>query len=78
MELEHEGKFTLAVGCSNTEEFYEGHAEHRIFLRPDKPIIRKLFKKIDVRSDLGKLTTTLRELLEDSPLNDGVSIDGLT
>lgn len=64
MELEHQGKFTLAVCCANTGADVDGQAEHRIFLNPDKPVIRKFFKKIDVRSDLEKLAATLRELLE--------------
>lgn len=64
MELEHQGNFTLAVCCVNTGEEIDGQAEHRIFLSPDKPVIRRLFKRIDVRSDLEKLSTTLREVLE--------------
>ncbi len=66
MELKHEGNYTLAVGCANTGETVDGQAEHRVFISPDKPVIRKFFKKIDVRSDLKKLATTLRELLESS------------
>lgn len=77
MELEHEGKYTLAVCCSNAGEDVEGQVEHRIFLVPDKPVIRKLFKKIDVRADLEKLTTTLAELLKDSPLIDGIRTEAV-
>lgn len=75
MELEHDGGFTLALGCANTGDEVEGKTEHRIFLVPDKPVIRKFLKKIDVRDDLEKLATTLRALLENSPLIDRVRIE---
>lgn len=75
IELEHQGKFTLAVGCANTGEEIDGQAEHRVFLSPDKPIIRKLFKKIDVRNDLEKLGATLREVLENNPDINNVRVE---
>ena len=75
MELEHEGKFTLAVCCGNTGEDIDGQAEHRVFLTPDKPVIRKFLKKIDVRSDLEKITTTLRDVLESSSAINNIRIE---
>lgn len=77
MELEHEGKYTLAVCCSNAGEDIEGRVEHRIFIVPDKPVIRKLFKKIDVRNDLEKLTAALEGLFTDSQLIDGIRIEAV-
>lgn len=75
MELDHDGKFTLAVCCSNVGDDDEGQVEHRIFLVPDKPIIRKFLKKINVQADLEKLAATLRELLENSPLIEKIRIE---
>lgn len=68
MELKHDGGFTLAIGCANAGEDTDGQAEHRIFLVPDKPVIRKFLRKIDVQQDLERLATTLKDLLRDSPL----------
>ena len=75
MELEHEGNYTLAVCCSNAGENASGQAEHRIFLVPDKPVIRKLFRKIDVRSDLERLAATLKKLLENKPQIESIRIE---
>ena len=75
IELEHAGGYTLAVGCSNAGDGGEGQVEHRIFLVPDKPIIRKFFKKIDVRQDLERLSAAIEELLNESTLIDDIRID---
>lgn len=75
MELEHQGKFTLAVCCANTGEEIDGQPEHRVFLSPDKPVIRKFFKKIDVRNDLEKLGATLRVVLESNPEIKNVRVE---
>lgn len=78
MELEHQGNFTLAVCCANTGEEIDGQTEHRVFLSPDKPVIRKLFKKIDVRSDLEKLGKILREVLEGNSAINNVRTENAT
>ena len=78
MELEHQGKFTLAVCCANTGEEIDGRAEHRVFISPEKPVIRKFFKKIDVRSDLEKLGTTLREVFESNSAISNLRIENTT
>ena len=75
LELEHDGKFTLAVCCANTEETFADQPEHRVFLEPRKPVIRKFFKKIDVQSDVEKLATTLKEIFESSASIDNVRIE---
>ncbi len=66
LELEHEGKFTLAVCCTSTQETFEEQSEFRVFLSPDKPIVRKLFKKISVEDDLNRLSNALNKIFEDS------------
>jgi hypothetical protein len=68
IELDHAGGFTLAVGCSNTGDALAGEPEHRVFVEPDQPFVRKLFRKIDVRSEVEALGATVRAVLEASPL----------
>jgi len=63
LELEHEGGYTLAVGCANTGEVEEGAAQHRVFLSPDKPFVKKLFRRIDVSSDIERLSGTIKSIL---------------
>lgn len=75
MELDHQGNFTLAVCCSNTGEDIDGQAEHRVFLSPEKPYVRKLFKKIDISSDLERLTKTIQDVLESNPDIHNISIE---
>jgi hypothetical protein len=72
LELEHDRKYTLAVCCGSTGESTAQNAEHRVFVRPDKPVIRRFFKKIDVKADVEKLASTLKEILESSPLIESV------
>lgn len=67
LELEHEGRYTLAIGCSNMPyETEDRMAEHRVFISPDKPVIRsvrKLFRKLDVRGDVERLGDTIKSIL---------------
>ncbi len=69
IEIEHAGNFALAVGCSNMEhsEIDDTHVmEHRVIVTPDEPVIRKWFKKIDVRGDVEPLVATLFSAIEQS------------
>ena len=75
MELVHDGGYTLALGCSNTESTVGGKPEHRVFVTPDKPVIRKLFRKIDVRADVERLVDALGRILAESPQIDGVTLE---
>ena len=75
MELEHQGKFTLAVCCANTGADFAGQPEHRVFLSPDKPFVSRLFKKVDVRGDLEALAVTLEDIFENSEIIDNVRIE---
>ncbi len=69
--LKHDRKFELMVGCSNTEDTHNGLPEHRVFLRPDKPVIRRFFRKIDVSADVESLSASISDLLEnDSRIGD--------
>ena len=63
LELEHEGAYTLAICCSNASDFDNGETSHRVFTHPDKPFIRKWFRKVDVRTDIERLSLTVKSIL---------------
>gem|GEM_PF-2848608 len=63
LELEHDGGYTLAVGCANLSDLENGVAEHRVFISPDQPQVRKLFRKIDVSADVERLGEALKAIL---------------
>ena len=67
LEIDHAGKYTLAVCCGNAEDTENGLERHRVFVHPDKPVIRRWFRKIDVREDVEKLSLAIRSLLADDP-----------
>lgn len=76
LELEHPEKYTLAIGCANTGERIEDRTEHRVFVTPDKPFIRRLFKKIEVKQEVEALVSTLKTTFESSPqIHDVVLTD---
>ncbi len=65
-EIEHDGKYTLAIGCSNIVQQENDFSEHRVFVKPDGPIIRparRLFKKTYVQKNVERLVSTLEILL---------------
>lgn len=74
LELEHAGGYTLAVGCANLSELENGVADHRVFVSPDKPHIRKLFRKIDVSADIERLGTALKAILSAEERISGLQI----
>ena len=64
VELKHDRKFPFFVGC--------GHAEgqddnYLCFIEPSKPVIRRWFKKMDVRDDILALKNALAKILENDP-----------
>jgi hypothetical protein len=62
VEVEHDGGFTLAIGCSSLD----GESTHRFFIEPRTPYVRKFFKKIHVEPQVEQLKKTLLRILEDS------------
>ena len=74
MEVRHDRKYTLAVGCSNIDEPNGDKTRHRVFVVPDKPVIRKWFRKINVQSDVEKLVAALGEILESVPEITDISL----
>ena len=63
LEIDHDRGYTLAVGCANMSELEKGAADHRVFIEPNKPVIRKLLRKIDVRDDVEKLSAVIEAIL---------------
>ena len=77
IEIEHEGKFTLAVGCANTDEDDADCPEHRVFLEPAQPVVRRFFKKIDVQNDVEKLAETLKQIFSENAEVENFEIERL-
>lgn len=67
LELAHEGKYTLAIGCSNASTLQQGYAYHHVFISPDKPVIKKMFRRIDVGGEISALSGALRDILVNDP-----------
>ena len=62
VELEH-AAFPLWIGCGNYEEFDHGFL---CFIEPSKPVIRKLFGKVDTTATVEKLSDALEAVLRKS------------
>ncbi len=61
--IENEG-FRLAVCCGHQD----GEADEFLcFTDPDKPVVKKLFRKIDATAPLTRLTQALAEILSADP-----------
>ena len=56
--------FSLWVGCGHYLEYPNGYL---CFVEPSKPIIRKLFKKIDTTEQVGRVTEALDKILASDP-----------
>ena len=61
--IKNEG-FRLAVCC---EHQYGEENEFQCFTDPPKPIVRKLFKKIDATEPLTRLSDALQAILSEDP-----------
>lgn len=65
IELKHQGKYKLIIGCCGnnqnpSEEYFT------CFIHPNKPTIRKWFRKIDVSSNIEKMYNALNSILTDN------------
>ncbi len=66
IEIAHKGNYFLSVGCGSfNEESSDGG--FLCFITPNKPYIRKWFKKIDVRDDIKKVFSALSLILSKDP-----------
>lgn len=75
VEFQHDGDFRLALGCSNFPTNDNDPNQHRIFVEPNKPVVKKLFRKIDVRQPVGALVGTICEILETDPRVTNLTTD---
>jgi hypothetical protein len=57
-------EFALGVGCSHQSGPDDSFV---CILTPDKPVIRKLFKKIDTTEQVGRVASALDKLLRSDP-----------
>ena len=61
--VENEG-FRLAVCCGHQNG---DHDEFLCFTDPDKPVVKKFFRRIDATPQLTRVTEALREILASDP-----------
>ncbi|HEX6813991.1 MAG TPA: hypothetical protein VF384_20375, partial [Planctomycetota bacterium] len=54
------------IGCGNYEEYPHGDG-FLCFIHPDKPAIRRLFRKIDTTADVGRVANALEKVLRGDP-----------
>ncbi len=64
IEIEHEGGFAHFIGCGAYQEFENGYL---CFIEPDKPVIRKWFKKFDVSAQIKTAADALDAILASDP-----------
>ncbi len=65
VEIKHDRSFPLFIGCGHSQESDESYL---CFVEPDKPVIRKWFRKIDVGDTVMGLASALGKILEADPL----------
>ncbi len=61
-------QFPISIICEIYEEYDDGFL---VYLDPNKPFIRKWFKKIDTTADLGRVAEAIDEILH----NDNTTKD---
>ena len=60
--------FSIWIGCSCYSEYPNGYL---CFIEPSKPVIRRLFKKIDTTEQVGRIADVLdKTLTSDSEITD--------
>lgn len=52
------------IGAGNVDEETQAF---RVFIDPSTPVIKKLFKKIDISADLARVSRALSQILESEP-----------
>ena len=60
-------QFRLWIGCSNYEEYPDGFL---CFIEPQKPIIRKWFRKVDTTDRVSAVRQALDDLLNAEGIRD--------
>ncbi|MFH1128880.1 MAG: hypothetical protein V1699_05685 [Candidatus Omnitrophota bacterium] len=55
------------IGCGNYEEYPDGFL---CFIEPSKPIIKKLFKKIDITENIARISKAIEQIINaDTEIN---------
>ena len=57
------GKYPFFLGCANYQEYENGFL---VFINPSKPIIRKLFKKIDLTNEINSISEIIDKILSEN------------
>ncbi len=63
--IKHDQKFPLFIGCGHSEESDDCYV---CFIEPNKPVIRRWFKRIEVGDSVSNLASSLNKILEADPL----------
>lgn len=63
LPIENEA-FSMWIGCGHYQEYPNGYL---CFVEPSKPVIRKLFKKIDTTGKVGQVAKVLDKILKSDP-----------
>jgi hypothetical protein len=63
--IKHDRKYPLFIGCGHSQESEDSFL---CFIEPNRPVIRKWFRKIDVREDVSTLKDALIKILKSDPL----------
>ena len=61
VDIKHDRNFPLFIGCGHSEEFDNAFL---CFIEPDRPMIRRWFRKIDVQDVVLSLCGALKLILE--------------
>lgn len=62
VEIKHDSNYPLWIGCSPYNDTSDDG--FMCYVEPSKPTIRRWFKKIDVRQDVGRVAEALDEILQ--------------
>jgi hypothetical protein len=61
--------FSMWIGCGNYEEYPNGYL---CFVEPSKPVVWRLFRRIDTTEQVGRVTEALNQILASDPEIHGV------
>lgn len=75
LDITHDGGFRLMVGC-NSDDFQKP-VQHRVYLEPARPTIRRWFKRIDTRPATEPLSAALEALIRARADIAGIEVQNL-
>ena len=62
VEIQHGSNYPLWIGCSSYNDTSDDG--FLCFIEPSKPVIRRWFKKIEVREDVARIAEAMYEILQ--------------